>query len=100
MSLKPSEKNYPAHKLDFLALKWSITEKFHDYLYGAKTEMSIEDDISEQVFVSTSLTSRDWHKAHAADRDIRAISEALEKGQNTSSLNAERNGVDTAFLPE
>ena len=35
-SLKPSEKNYPAHKLEFLALKWSITEKFHDYLYAVE----------------------------------------------------------------
>ena len=34
-SLKPSEKKYLAHKLEFLALKWAITEKFHDYLYGA-----------------------------------------------------------------
>ena len=33
-SLKPSEKNYPAHKLEFLALKWAVSEKFHDYLYG------------------------------------------------------------------
>ena len=32
--LKKSERNYPAHKLEFLALKWSITTKFHDYLYG------------------------------------------------------------------
>ncbi|MCG7878261.1 MAG: DDE-type integrase/transposase/recombinase [Candidatus Thiodiazotropha taylori] len=34
--LRRSEKNYPAAKLEFLALKWSITEKLHDYLYGAK----------------------------------------------------------------
>lgn len=33
--LKRSEKNYPAAKLEFLALKWTITEKLHDYLYGA-----------------------------------------------------------------
>ena len=33
-SLRPSEKKYPAHKLEFLALKWSVTEKFHDYLCG------------------------------------------------------------------
>ena len=31
-SFKPSEKNYLAHKLEVLALKWVITEKFHDYL--------------------------------------------------------------------
>ena len=29
-----SEKHYPAHKLEFLCLKWADTEKFHDYLYG------------------------------------------------------------------
>lgn len=32
--LSCSEARYPAHKLEFLALKWAITEKFHDYLYG------------------------------------------------------------------
>ena len=35
-SLSESERPYPAHKLDFLALKWSITDKFADYLRGAK----------------------------------------------------------------
>ena len=32
--LHNSERNYPAHKLEFLCLKWAVTEKFHDYLYG------------------------------------------------------------------
>lgn len=32
--LSRSEARYPAHKLEFLALKWAITEKFQDYLYG------------------------------------------------------------------
>lgn len=32
--LSRSESRYPAHKLEFLALKWAITDKFHDYLYG------------------------------------------------------------------
>ena len=34
-SLSKSEKNYPVHKLEFLALKWAITDKFHEYLYGS-----------------------------------------------------------------
>ena len=33
-SLSRSEANYTPHKLEFLALKWAITEKFKDYLYG------------------------------------------------------------------
>ena len=32
--LSKSERKYPAHKLEFLALKWAVTEKFSDYLYG------------------------------------------------------------------
>lgn len=32
--LSRSESRYPAHKLEFLALKWAVTEKFHDYLYA------------------------------------------------------------------
>ena len=34
--LKRSEKNYPAEKLEFLALKWAVSKKLHDYLYGTK----------------------------------------------------------------
>ena len=30
--LSKFERNYPAHKLEFLALKWAVTEKFRDYL--------------------------------------------------------------------
>ena len=31
-----TESNYPAHKLEFLALKWAVCEKFHEYLCGSK----------------------------------------------------------------
>ena len=34
-ALSKSEQNYPAHKLEFLALKWAVTQKFKDYLYAA-----------------------------------------------------------------
>ena len=33
-SLTQSETKYPVHKLEFLCLKWAITEQFHEYLYG------------------------------------------------------------------
>ena len=35
-SVSKAESNYPAHKLEFLALKWAVCEKFHEYLYGTK----------------------------------------------------------------
>ncbi len=34
--LRNTERRYPAHKREFLALKWAVTDKFHDYLYGSK----------------------------------------------------------------
>ena len=33
-SLSKMEHKYPAHKLEFLNLKWAITEPFHEYLPG------------------------------------------------------------------
>ena len=32
-SLNKAERNYDAHKLKFLALKWAMTDQFHKYLY-------------------------------------------------------------------
>ena len=37
--LSKSENNYAAHRLEFLALKWAITEQFRDYLYGGTFEV-------------------------------------------------------------
>ena len=36
-NLLPAEKKYHLHsgKLEFLALKWAVTEQFHDYLFYA-----------------------------------------------------------------
>ena len=45
-TLTPSEQNYHLHsgKLEFLALKWSITEHFRDYLYYSKNFMVFTDN--------------------------------------------------------
>ena len=51
-SLKTADKNYPAHKLEFLVLKWAVTEKFHDYLYGTKFEAVT--DSNPLTFILTS----------------------------------------------
>lgn len=45
-TLTAAERNYHLHsgKLEFLALKWSITEKFRDYLYYAPTFTVFSDN--------------------------------------------------------
>ena len=52
-SVSKTEANYPAHKLEFLALKWAVCEKFHGYLYGAKT-LDIYTDNNPLTFVLAS----------------------------------------------
>ncbi|MCG7878036.1 MAG: DDE-type integrase/transposase/recombinase [Candidatus Thiodiazotropha taylori] len=61
-SLKPSEKNYPAHKLEFLALKWAVCEKFHDYLYGAQFEVITDNNPLTYVLTTAKLdaTGQRW----------------------------------------
>ena len=61
-SLKPSEKNYPAHKLEFLALKWAVTEKLHDYLYGTKFEAVTDNNPLTYVLTTAKLdaTGQRW----------------------------------------
>jgi transposase InsO family protein len=50
-SLKPSEKNYSTYKLEFLALRWAVTKKFHDYLYGSS--FTITTDHNPLIYVLT-----------------------------------------------
>ena len=61
--LSHTEKNYPAHKLEFLALKWAITDKFRDYLYMAKgTKVLTDNNPLTYVLTSAKLdaTGHRW----------------------------------------
>ena len=43
-SLSNSEQRYHLSKLEFLALKWAIHERFHEYLYGSNFEVYVMCD--------------------------------------------------------
>ena len=43
-SLSNTEKNYPVHKLEFLALKWAITDRFYEYLYGGQFDVYTDNN--------------------------------------------------------
>ena len=51
-SVTNTESNYPTHKLEFLALKWAICEKFHEYLYGS-TPFEVYTDNNPLTYVLT-----------------------------------------------
>ena len=52
-SVSKSESHYPAHKLEFLALKWAVCEKFNKYLYGSNT-FEVYTDNNPLTYVLTS----------------------------------------------
>ena len=43
-SLTRSERNYPVYKLEFQALKWAITDKFHKYLYYSQFQVYADNN--------------------------------------------------------
>ena len=55
-------KNYDAHKLEFLALKWSDTERFHDYLYGGHFEVYTDNNPLTYILTTAKLdmTGQRW----------------------------------------
>ena len=61
-SLSPSEKNYPTHKLEFLALKWAVVDKLSDYLYGAKFEVRTDNNPLTYILTTAKLdaTGHRW----------------------------------------
>ena len=60
--MSKAEKNYPAHKLEFLALKWAVTEKFHEHLYGNKFSVVTDNNPLTYVLKNAKLdaTGHRW----------------------------------------
>ena len=51
-----------AHKLEFLALKWAITGKFHEYLYGAEFQVFTDNNPLTYILTTAKLdaTGHRW----------------------------------------
>ena len=47
--LSKSERNYDAHKLEHLALKWAVTDCFHEYLYGGSFDVYTDNNLLTNV---------------------------------------------------
>ena len=61
-TLTASERKYPAHKLEFLALKWSVTDQFHEYLYGGLFEVYTDNNPLTYILTTAKLddTGQRW----------------------------------------
>ena len=63
-SLSHTERNYPAHKLEFLALKWAIMDQFHEYLYGGKFDVYTNSNPLTYILSSAKLDA--WRQRWVA----------------------------------
>lgn len=68
--LSRSESRYPAHKLEFLALKWAVTDKFCDYLYGSSFTVVTDSNPLTYLLTTAKLevTSYRWLSALTTSR--------------------------------
>ena len=57
-SLSKSERNYPVHKLEFLALKWAITDKCYEYLYGSECQVYTDNSPLAYVLTTAMLDAK------------------------------------------
>lgn len=67
-ALSPAERNYPAHKREFLALKWAVCDKFYDHLYGNKFSVKTDNNPLTYVLTTAKLdaTGHRWLAALSA----------------------------------
>ena len=87
-TLSKSERNYDAHKLEFLALKWSVTQRFHEYLYGGTFEVYTDNNPLTYVLTSAKLDAmgQRWI-ASLANYDFKIFYQSGHLNVDADSLN-------------
>ncbi|MCG8094292.1 MAG: DDE-type integrase/transposase/recombinase [Candidatus Thiodiazotropha endolucinida] len=85
--LRASECNYPAHKLEFLALKWAVCDKFHDYLYGNTFTVRTDNNPLTYVLTTAKLdaTGHRWLAA-LSSYNFKLIYRSGKKNQDADAL--------------
>lgn len=63
-TLSPAEKRYHLHsgKLEFLAMKWAVCERFHDYLYHAPSFVVYTDNNPLTYVLTTAKLNATGHR--------------------------------------
>ena len=59
-SLSKAESHCPAHKLEFLTLKWAVVEKFHEYLYGLTFDVHMDNNLLMYVLTTAKLDAASY----------------------------------------
>ena len=54
-SWNKAESYYPAHKLEFLTLKWVVVKTFHEYLYGSTFDVYTDNNPLTYILTTAEL---------------------------------------------
>ena len=90
-TLSKSDKNYDTHKLELLALKWYVMERFYEYLYGGHFEVYTDNNPLPYILATAKLevTGQQWfaslaiynfkifYKSGKLNVDVNALSNLL-----------------------
>ena len=60
-SLTKAKMHYPAHKLEFLALKWAVVEKSHEDLYGSTFDIHTDKNPLTYILTTVKLDAVSHH---------------------------------------
>lgn len=52
---RPSDTNYLAYKLEILALKWAVCDKFYNYIYGNQIEIITNHNPLTYIFTNAKV---------------------------------------------
>ena len=70
-SLSQTERNYPAYKLEFLALKWAVNDHFHEYLCRGKFDVYTDNNPLTYILTSAKLDAcGQWWVASLVNYDF------------------------------
>ena len=86
--MNKAESYYPAHKLEFLTLKWAMVKKSYEYLYGLTFDVYTDNNLLTYVLTTAKLdaASHNWvaslanynfrlyYRAGKANIDMNALS--------------------------
>ena len=59
--LSKAKSHYPAHKLEFLTLKWAVVKKFHKYLYGLTFDVHTDNNPFTYILTTAKLDVSSHH---------------------------------------
>ena len=85
--LSHTEAKYPAHKLEVLALKWAVTDRFHEYLYGGKFEVYTDNNPLTYILTTAKLdaTGKHW-VASLANYDLKLFNKSGQTNVEADAL--------------